>query len=115
MDLQYGDTVAERAQAGFDLVHLDDLDLFGDIDGLAALITACDRVVSVSNTTAHLASALGIPTAVVVPFGNGQLWYWGNDGTRTPWYPSARIFRQREAGQWDDVLASVAQEFIAPP
>lgn len=115
VDLQYGDTVAERTQAGFDLAHLDDLDLFNDVDGLAALIAACDRVVSVSNTTAHLAGALGVPAAVIVPFGNGQLWYWGNDGAHTPWYPSARIFRQREAGVWDDVLAAVAREFITAP
>ncbi|MBY0511395.1 MAG: tetratricopeptide repeat protein [Rhodospirillaceae bacterium] len=113
VDLQYGDTATERARTGLDLTHCDDVDVFADMDGLAALIAACDGVVSVSNTTAHLACALGVPTAVIVPFGNGQLWYWGNDGAHTPWYPSARVFRQHEAGHWEDVLAAVAKEFVA--
>ncbi len=65
MDLQYGDTAAERAaverESGMQHRHLADIDNTHDIDGLAALITACDLVVTVSNATAHLAGALGKP------------------------------------------------------
>ena len=71
VDLQYGDTLIDRERAeralGVRVEHLDDIDNTRDIDGLAALISACDLVVTVSNTTAHLAGALGRPTFVMVP------------------------------------------------
>ena len=68
------------------------LDMTNDIDGLAALIKACDLVVTVSNTTAHLAGALGVPCIVLVSDAGGKLWYWGM-GDKTPWYNSVRIER----------------------
>jgi tetratricopeptide (TPR) repeat protein len=109
VDLQYGDTAAERAAANLDLIHLEDLDLLHDVDGLAALISACDVVVSVSNTTAHLAGALGTPVCVMVAGGTAKLWYWGDGEGASAWYPSARIFKQRKAGDWDEVIARVAE------
>ena len=96
VDLQYGDTSMARAAAadnGRSLIHLDDIDLTADLDAVAALIAACDVVVTVSNTVAHLASALGVPTLVLVPASAGRLWYWGSDGARSPWYDSTRIIR----------------------
>ncbi len=119
IDLQYGDTAVERAAANLDLTHLNDLDLFNDIDGLAALIAACDLVITVSNTTAHLAGALGIPVWVMVPGGNGKLWYWGAERAgapqpRSPWYPSAAIFKQTVLNAWDEVVARIAQKLAQP-
>jgi len=65
VDLQYGETSADRSSVAVDcgvqVLHLDDIDNTNDIDGLAALISACDAVITVSNTTAHLAGALGRP------------------------------------------------------
>ena len=115
VDLQYGDATSERAAAGLDLAHLDDLDLFDDIDGLAALIGACDLVITVSNTTAHLAGALGVPVWVMVPGGNGKLWYWGAGQAESPWYPTATIFKQTAAGTWDDVVARIVQRVAETP
>jgi hypothetical protein len=112
VDLQYGDTASQRAAAPLALAHLDDLDLFNDIDGLAALIAACDQVITVSNTTAHLAGALGVAVSVLVPAGNGNLWYW-SAGMENAWYPSARIFRQTRLNAWDDVVARVAAQVAA--
>jgi hypothetical protein len=91
------------------------LDLFSDIDGLAALICACDLVITVSNTTAHLAGALGVPVWVMVPGGNGKLWYWGGGQGGSPWYPAATIFKQTVAGAWDDVVARIAQRIADTP
>lgn len=115
VDLQYGDTASERAATAIDLAHLDDLDLFNDIDGLAALICACDLVVTVSNTTAHLAGALGVPVWVMVPGGSGKLWYWGAWQGMAPWYPTATIFKQTTAGTWDDVIPRIAQRISETP
>ncbi len=111
VDLQYGDTAAERAaveaELGVTIAHVPDLDLREDIDGVAALATACDLVISVTNTTAHLAAALGRPTWVLVPASAGNLWYWMRGATQSPWYPTATIFRQTALGQWQDVLAQI--------
>lgn len=97
VSLQYGDTrtdreaLAARGRAKVDI--MDSLDLTKDIDGLAALITACDLVITVSNTTAHLAAALGVETWVLIPPAAGKLWYWGHSGSSSPWYAAARLFR----------------------
>lgn len=108
IDVQYGDTAAERAAAGLPLQYFDDLDLFNDVDAAAALIAACDLVITVSNTTAHLAGALGVPVWVMTPSGSGKLWYWGDSDGPTPWYPAARVFKQRLPGDWGGVLALIA-------
>jgi Flp pilus assembly protein TadD len=99
VDLQYGDTAQERE--GLPLEHIDGLDLKNDLEGLAALIACCDVVITVSNTTAHLAAALGVPTWILVAAGGGRLWYWGDENTDTTlWYPGARIIRQRPGEPW---------------
>ena len=113
VDLQYGDTSEEReaffTQTGIKLQKVPEIDNFSDLDGLAALIAACDVVVTVSNTTAHLAAALGKPVFILVPRATtwALLWYWHLDRTDSPWYPTARLYRQSEAGDWNAALASV--------
>jgi len=114
VDLQYGDTAAERRSSNLPLTHLEDLDLFNDIDGLAALISICDRVVTVSNTTAHLAGALGVPVDIIVPAGNGRLWYWGVDQEKSPWYPSATLYKQTAANVWDDTITRIIRRREMP-
>jgi tetratricopeptide (TPR) repeat protein len=114
VDLQYGDTLAERdaikRDVGIEVIRLPDIDNTNDIDGLAALMTACDLVVTVSNTTAHLAGALGRPTWVMVPHGHARIWYWFLNQVNSPWYPRVRVFRQRSGQSWRDVVAAVTTE-----
>lgn len=114
VDLQYGETQAERDTArtdlGVEIEHLDALDLRADIDGVAALAQACDLVISVSNTTAHLAAALGVPTWVLVPATAGNLWYWMRGTDHTPWYPSVSVFRQKEPGRWGETFTAVERK-----
>ena len=123
VDLQYGDTAAERRalrdERGIEIAHCDDIDNYHDLDGLAALIEACDVVVTVSNTTAHLAGALGKPTLVLLPHALGRIWYWqeknglqqdGRQGENSLWYPECRLLRQRQAGDWSAVVAQAVAE-----
>ncbi len=114
VDLQYGDTLEERAAArestGVEVRRLEDVDNYHDIDGLAALITACDAVVTVSNTTAHLAGALGKRMFLLLPYSQGSLWYWHVDRDDSPWYPTARLFRQTTVGDWPGTIERVAEE-----
>lgn len=111
VDLQYGDTTAEREavriSTGRTLRSEGSVDNFNDIDGLAALISACDVVVTVSNTTAHLAAALGKPVFVLLPYAYGVFWYWHAGRSDSPWYPSARLYRQERSGDWAAVLDHV--------
>lgn len=114
VDLQYGDTAAERAaverELGVRVERLPDIDNTNDLDGLAALMTACDAVVTVSNTTAHLAGALGRPTIVMVPHGHARIWYWFRDRRESPWYPRVQVRRQQRGQAWSELVATVAAE-----
>ncbi len=112
VDLQYGDTSEERSAVakatGVEVERVGDVDNTQDIDGLAALIGACDAVVTVSNTTAHIAGALGKPVYILLPFSQGTPWYWHVNRDDSPWYPAAKLFRQTRIGDWDSVVAQVA-------
>jgi tetratricopeptide (TPR) repeat protein len=105
VSLQYGDVAAEAAAAG---VTDAGLDAWGDIDGLAALISAMDLVVSVDNSTVHLAGGLGRPAWALLP--HSAEWRWMQGRHDTVWYPSVRLFRQTVPGDWDGVLRELGRE-----
>ncbi len=111
VNLQYGNTEAEtegvRVNHGIEVQSLSDVDRFNDIDGLAALIEACDIVITISNTTAHLAGALGKDTRLLLPWSEGRLWYWAAHDGRNPWYPSIRMYAQQVAGDWRHPVAAI--------
>lgn len=110
VSLQYGDTAAERRllrDAGISLHHDPEIDGMRDLDGFAAQVAALDAVVSVSNTAAHMAGALGRPCLLLLPAGRGRLWYWPALGATTPWYGSLRILRQPAPGDWEGVATNL--------
>jgi len=76
-----------------------------DFDDTAALIAHCDLVISVDTAVAHLAGAMNKPVWLLLPFVPD--WRWLLDRTESPWYPSARLFRQKELGDWDGVVRAV--------
>ena len=106
VNLQYGDFVDEIAQLredqGIEVIEVPDIDNHDDIDGLAALIMACDKVVSIDNATVHLAGALGAKTKILLPFNNN--WQWGTSGSSSYWYDSVELYRQQSANDWKQVL-----------
>jgi endonuclease/exonuclease/phosphatase family metal-dependent hydrolase len=77
-----------------------------DFDGLAALIASLDVVVTVDTSIAHLAGALGKRVLMLIPYAPD--WRWLLERSDTPWYPTMRIFRQRDAGDWTHPIASAA-------
>jgi len=111
IDLQYGDTSEEtqnlKAALGIDLFRIPGLDKFNDLDGLATLITCCNWVVSVDNSTAHLSSATGTPTLILLPF-NAD-WRWLKSGTKTPWYDNTKLFRQKQMRVWEGALRELSK------
>jgi hypothetical protein len=76
-----------------------------DIDVLARRMSSLDLVVSVDTMTAHLAGAMGIPTWTLLP--TPCDWRWMEEREDSPWYPSMRLYRQRTAGDWHEVITRV--------
>jgi tetratricopeptide (TPR) repeat protein len=80
-------------------------DELNDFADTAALIANLDLIVSVDTSIAHLAGALAKPVWVLLPYIPD--WRWLLDRDDTPWYPTARLYRQDETRQWDSVIARV--------
>jgi tetratricopeptide (TPR) repeat protein len=112
INLQYGDTTAERGWAGDELgVTIRDWpqgDPLIDLDGFAARLAALDLVISVGNATVHLAGALGVPAWAILP--HIPNWRWGLNGDRSIWYASVRLVRQAAAGAWEPVFNRLADD-----
>lgn len=104
--LQYGTRGATEALPP--PLRFDNLgDGFTDFCDTAGVIAGLDLVVTVDTAVAHLAGAMGKPVWVMVPFVPD--WRWQLDREDSPWYPTMRLFRQRRAGDWHDVVSRMAQ------
>jgi tetratricopeptide (TPR) repeat protein len=101
--LQKGEGEAQIAQVPAAASVLTLLDARNDFDGTAALIDALDAIVSVDTSVAHVAGALGKPLHLLLPFAPD--WRWETSGDATPWYPTARLFRQPATGDWAGAVA----------
>jgi tetratricopeptide (TPR) repeat protein len=115
VDVQYGDTAAERealAQAqGARLAHFDDVDCYRDLDEVLAILDACDLLVTTSNANAHLAAALGKPVWLLYPAERAPFHYWGHSGDhRSLWYPSVEIVSAPGLADWPQLIAYTAQK-----
>ena len=114
VSLQYGDVKSEVARAakdsGIDIIHDSSIDPLKDLDAFTAQVAAMDDVISVSNTTVHVAGGLGKPVSVLVPASYGRIWYWFLDRTDSPWYPSLRLFRQGRGQPWSEVVDAVVDQ-----
>jgi tetratricopeptide (TPR) repeat protein len=111
--LQKGAGTEQLATAGFPVTDLGrSLDeTTGTFVDTAAVVRNLDLVVSVDTAPVHLAGALGVPTWVALS--HVADWRWQTERTDSPWYPSVRLFRQPERGQWAPVFARIAAELEA--
>lgn len=108
VSLQYGDHTeleTQAAIAGVPILVDRTVNQFSNIDLFAAQIAAMDMVVTIDNSTAHLAGALGVPTWVLLPFSPD--WRWLQTREDSPWYPTMRLFRQPKIGDWQSVIRGV--------
>ena len=94
-NLQYGDVKEELAsftkKHNHKIVTLENLDLFNNFSGLANVLKKLDFFFTVSNSTAHLASALGVRTILIKPANHASFHYWDYEDGKTPWYKSVNI------------------------
>ena len=109
INLQYGNVKQElnEFQKHNNLkIHQDDeIDSLNSLDDFAAQISALDLVISTSNTTVHLAGALGKQVWTLLP--HIPDWRWTLEREDTLWYPKMRLFRQHRIGDWSDVFQQV--------
>ncbi len=109
VNLQYGECEAEllrlRQQHGIDIHDWTDADPLTDLDGFCAQVAALDLVISIDNSTVHMAGALGTPTWVLLPLSPD--WRWMLDRNDSVWYPSLRLFRQPVFGDWQSLFNEV--------
>ncbi|AIB15206.1 hypothetical protein ABAZ39_25255 (plasmid) [Azospirillum argentinense] len=102
VSLQKGPAQAEAARyyGTAPLVHLgSELESFADTMAVLALL---DHVVCVDTAVAHLAGAMGRPTAVLLPYAPDWRWLLGRGGT--PWYPTVTLHRQPAPARWDEAI-----------
>jgi ADP-heptose:LPS heptosyltransferase len=107
ISLQIGEPAAEAREPPDGLRLVDWTAELGDFADTAALVAGLDLVISVDTSVAHLAGALGRPVWILSRFDG--CWRWLEDRDDSPWYPTARLFRQPDPGAWDPVIASVAE------
>jgi hypothetical protein len=114
VDLQYGDTVAERAalaSRGIELASWPDA--ITDLDETAALISSLDLVITVCTTVVHLTGALGKPAWVLVP--SVPEWRYQAEGSGMPWYPTVQLFRQGAGEGWGAVIERMTACLVDQP
>lgn len=97
---------------GVEILVINDIDLFNDIDTLFSLVDACDFVLTTSNINAHIAGAIGKKTFLLAPFSRGRHWYWHDNLKQSLWYPSVKIFTQSKAGDWSEAIKEAHQKIV---
>lgn len=119
VNLQYGDHQTELAEAeksiGTSIISDPRIDPLKNLDSFASQVAAMDLVITISNATAHMAGALNVPTWTLIPNGFGAMWHWFLDRDDSPWYPSIKLLRQTERGNWTSVVdqaSSLLTDFV---
>lgn len=96
-----------QLEGRFNLTCFDGID--EEVDGFlrtAAIMKNLDLVIAADTSVAHLAGAMGIPVWVMIAVASD--WRWLRNREDSPWYPTARLFRQKEPGNWIEVFERVA-------
>ena len=110
INLQYGDVKQElellKSETGLIVYNDQDICTFENLDGFAAQVLALDLVISIDNTTAHIAGALGQEVWTLLP--HIPYWRWLQDVEDTLWYKNMRLFRQDRIGDWSKVFQQVS-------
>ena len=106
INLQYGDVIDEinefTAATGIPIYSDGQVDSSKDLDDFFAQVAAMDLVVSIANSTAHIAGSLGKPALIFLP--HVPDWRWMLNRTDSLWYPEITLLRQSREGSWSDVL-----------
>jgi tetratricopeptide (TPR) repeat protein len=106
VSLQKGPGSEQLAAAGMPITEMGSR--LADLADAAAFVSQLDLVITVDTAVAHLAGGLGVP--VWVALASLPDWRWLLEREDSPWYPTARLFRQSAAGEWDSVFRRMGEE-----
>ncbi|MDH1443984.1 tetratricopeptide repeat-containing glycosyltransferase family protein [Pseudomonas sp. GD03721] len=109
INLQYGEVEQDLEQArlhGLQIFNDRSVDPLLDIDRQASQIAALDAVISIDNTTVHLAGALGVPTLALLPMNPD--WRWGLEEGQSFWYPCVQLLHNARHDDWGDIIKRCA-------
>ena len=111
VNLQYGEVNEEilmaKKEHDVDIIQCPSVDIYNDFDGLASLMAACDVVLTTPNVNQTIASALGIPTFLLLS--DDPSFRWLNKGMDSLWHPNTKLFRQDKNGDWTNAFNAVSQ------
>jgi hypothetical protein len=114
VNLEDGDDEAQiqglQKQSLIEVITRPQLERQKNLNDLAALISACDLVISLDNPIVHLAGALNKPCWVLLY--KTPNWHWLLNVNLSPWYPSLRLCRQTVDGKWDDVFQKIRADLM---
>lgn len=109
INLQYGDHSEELRRVGEELgveiLSDSEVDPLTNLDDFAAQVAAMDLVISIDNSTVHMAGGLGVPTWALLP--SVPDFRWRLESDRSPWYPTVTLIRQTRRGEWREVFERV--------
>ena len=113
VNLQYGDTKDEikrfEDKYNINIITLNDLDLFNDFESISILLKKLSLFISVSNSTAHLAGALGVETWLIKPAQHAVFHYWNQPDNKTPWYKSIKLYSYNKT--WSNTVQKLCLDF----
>ncbi len=96
INLQYGEVeeeIKKTENKNFNIYSFEKINIFKDLDDLMSILKNLDIFVTVSNSTAHLAAAMGVKTLLICPKKSSTYFYWSNQSNKTPWYKNVQIFK----------------------
>ena len=95
------------------LINIEGLDLFNDFDSIASLLKSLDVFVTISNSTAHLAGALGVKTILIKPENFAVFHYWNQKTDNTPWYDSVKLIDKKDFLQNSEFLNEISSSSLS--
>lgn len=113
ISLQKGPAANQLADLPSDVIVQDGSSGDRNLAEAAALVATLDLVITTDTCIAHLAGAVGKPVWILLPHLSD--WRWMQSTKTTPWYPTARLFRQSASGDWQGVLDRVIQRMHVSP
>jgi tetratricopeptide (TPR) repeat protein len=108
VSLQHGPAIQQLTEGHVPFRIQDACSKTNDFADTAKVVEELDLVIAVDTAVAHLAGGMGKPVWVLL--GSAPDWRWTLEGESTPWYPTMRLFRAEEQGEWMDLMKRVATE-----
>ena len=112
INLQYGDVSKEvdtaKRELKINILDLKKISNFNDVDGLLQIMFKCDVIISIDNSTIHMASAIGKDTRALIPYSAD--FRWGLESNKSYWYKSLKLYRQKKFNDWKHPLDQLSQD-----